>query len=158
MAKRKENCQLLLLGNHPCEDECTLIFYPPHLILTFAHNSQGGGKRTTAPLHQGGGKRTTTPSTRGGGKRTTTPLHVYALDCICMNCAGTVEPIQLENKMPTFEQSFVHWCCYNSSSSTSTVDWNYLITELPTKDETVKTTWSPKNSVHSSLRSHPLRV
>ena len=54
MAKRKENCQLLLLGNHPFEDEGTLIFYPPHLILTFAHNS---------PLHQGGARELLPPST-----------------------------------------------------------------------------------------------
>ena len=72
MAKRKENCQLLLLGNHPFEDEGTLIFYPPHPILTFAHNSQGGGKRTTAPLHQGGA-RELLPPPPGGGKRTTAP-------------------------------------------------------------------------------------
>ena len=143
MAKRKENCQLLLRGNPPFEDEGTLIFYPPHLILTFAHNSQGGARELLPPSTRGG-QENYYPLHQRGGKRTTTPLHVYALDCICMNCAGTVEPIQLENKMPTFEQSFVHWCCYNSSSSTSTEDWNYLITELPTKDETVKTTWSPK--------------
>ena len=41
--------KLLLRENYPFEDEGTLIFYPPHLILTFAHKSQGGGARELLP-------------------------------------------------------------------------------------------------------------
>ena len=29
-------------GKHPFKDEGKLVFYPPHLNLTFAHKSQGG--------------------------------------------------------------------------------------------------------------------
>ena len=53
--------KLLLRGN-PFEDEVKLIFYPSHLILTFAHQSQAGaGPPVVCP---GGGKRTIVPCVR----------------------------------------------------------------------------------------------
>jgi len=48
-AKGQENCQLLFIGEKdPFEDGGKIIFYAPYLTLTFAYNSRGGGKRTTA--------------------------------------------------------------------------------------------------------------
>ena len=40
--RAKKIFSYFLKGKHPFEDEGKLIFYPPHLILTFDHKSQRG--------------------------------------------------------------------------------------------------------------------
>ena len=83
----KKFVNYFLRGKRPFADECKLIFYLIHLILTVAHKSQRG-----QPPPQGcpgvGGERTTSPFPcicQGQVKRTSTAGRIDPKSTLCVN-------------------------------------------------------------------------